>query len=361
MRSFRRPARGLGRPDQTRSRRGWIGYVGAHRTVPRRGREDSPWRFAASLAMLLAMALGAGLLVAGVTLPPRRPPQPPAAPAGELAAIPGFLPDASARPASPTHQTDSANDRVRADPPADADGYDDVAAGRSDTGSGQPRPEAAAGGGPSGPGGRGLTATRAPAAPPPIPTPPPPIEPPAPPAGDPPARAAEPSGTTSGPAEPASTALPALGRSEPLRIAIPAIGVDARIIGVGVDSEGGMEVPPLDQPMLAGWYRLGPSPGELGNSVLVGHVDTRRHGPGVFFDLGRLRKGDLITISRADGTRVRFAVDDVRLFPKSGFPSHAVFGTGDQSRLRIVTCGGRYDRSVRDYLDNVVAFASRVP
>lgn len=113
--------------------------------------------------------------------------------------------------------------------------------------------------------------------------------------------------------------------------------------------------------MLAGWYRLGPSPGEFGNSVIVGHVDTRKKGPAVFFNLGRLRKGDLITVTRADGTVVRFAVDDVRLFAKSSFPSQAVYGTGDESRLRIVTCGGRYDRTARDYLDNVVAFASRIP
>lgn len=319
--------------------------------------------------MLLAVALGAGLLTAGVTLPPPRPPQPPAAAAGDLADIPGFLPDTPAGPAAPTPGPDPTGSGVGSDRPSDAGG-DDEATGRHAFQAEQTRdPQVAAGVVPWRRDGRSLTATRAPAAPPPIPAPSRLTEPQPLPAGDPLASASEPSGTAPGPTqpgdagsgEPGGTDLPPLGRSEPQRIEIPSIGVNAQIIGVGVDSEGGMEVPPLDKPMLVGWYRLGPSPGELGNSVLVGHVDTRKYGPAVFFNLGRLRKGDQITITRGDGTRVRFAVDDVRLFAKSNFPSHAVFGTGDQARLRIVTCGGRYDRNARDYLDNVVAFATRVP
>lgn len=321
--------------------------------------------------MLLVVALGAGLLTAGVTLPPRRPPQPPAAPAGDLADIPGFLPVTPTGPAVPTPIPDPTGSGVGSDRPTDGGG-DDEATGRHAFQAEQTRdPEAVAGVVPWRRDGRSLTATRAPAAPPPIPAPPRPAEPPPLPTGDPPTTTSEPTGvpsgapqpggTTSGSGGPATPALPPLGRSEPQRIEIPSIGVDAQIISVGVDGEGGMEVPPLDKPMLVGWYRLGPSPGELGNSVLVGHVDTRKYGPAVFFNLGRLRKGDLVTITRSDGSRVRFAVDDVRLFAKSNFPSQAVFGTGDQARLRIITCGGRYDRNARDYLDNVVAFASRVP
>lgn len=344
--------------------------------------------------MLLAVALGAGLLTAGFTLPPPQPPQPPSAPAGELADIPGFLPDTATRTALPPRAgaaDDADAGRAGADDgrPAGPDDPGEGAAtgpGASGAAPGDPTPEQA-GTHRAEAGVRSLTATRAPASPPPIPpagsTP----------AGDDPAgvgpagvdpagagpagatgaagRAGTTSDTAGGTAAGGTTGRrdeagqpgepPTLPRVEPLRIGIPAIGVDAEIIAVGVDSQGELEVPPLERPMLAGWYRLGPSPGEPGNSVIVGHVNTRRYGRGVFFDLGRLRQGDLITVTRADGTVVRFAVDDVRLFPKPGFPSQAVYGGAGPSRLRVVTCGGRYDRNTRDYLDNLVVFASRLP
>lgn len=369
----------------------------------RRGGRPRPaaprWRLAASVAMLLAVALGAGLVTAGFTLPPPQPPQPPAAPAGDLGNIPGFAPattgppavsqdaERSGSPLSPGTDpggTSGDPDQGR-DRPPDAPAAPDTTAlpdsRDPDTGS-ERDPDTVR--------TRSLTATRAPAAPPPIPSAVPtqpagddaaaagddaaaagddtaanavprPGGPPMPPAGDPaapapPAAGGAPSagtGTTTGP--------PALARSAPRRIQIPSIGVNAEVIEVGVDRTGGLEVPPFEQPAQAGWYRLGPSPGEAGNAVIVGHVDTRKYGPAVFFNLGRLRPGELITVTRADGSTVRFAVDAVRLFPKAEFPSHAVYGSGGESRLRIVTCGGRFDREIRDYLDNVVAFASRVP
>ncbi|WFE65932.1 class F sortase [Micromonospora sp. WMMD714] len=154
--------------------------------------------------------------------------------------------------------------------------------------------------------------------------------------------------------------IPALPRSTPVRLDIPAIGVHADLVPVAGDPNGVLEVPPLDRPAVAGWYRPGVSPGEAGNAVLVGHVDTRE-GPAVFFALGRLRPGDAVRVTRADGRTVTFAVDGVGAYPKPSFPTGLVYGPGGPGpALRLVTCGGRFDERSRDYSDNIVVRATAV-
>jgi sortase (surface protein transpeptidase) len=147
-------------------------------------------------------------------------------------------------------------------------------------------------------------------------------------------------------------------RSEPTRITIPTIGVAAEIMPVGLDSEGGLQVPPLEQAQVAGWYSPGPSPGDNGNAVIVGHVDSYATGPAVFFRLGALRSGDTIQVTRQDRTVLRFAVDGVKSYPKGAFPTGLVYGPADQVQLRLVTCGGYFDDRNRSYPDNVIVFAT---
>jgi len=152
--------------------------------------------------------------------------------------------------------------------------------------------------------------------------------------------------------------LRGMERSRPVAIRIPAIGVDAPITPVGVDEQGMIEVPPVEQADLAAWYELGPSPGEVGNAVVVGHVDSYLVGKGVFFDLGALRPGDRVEILREDGTVAGFVVDGVASFPKDTFPTELVYGASDRPGLRLITCGGRFNRVTRDYSDNVIVFAT---
>ncbi|MEU1837686.1 class F sortase [Micromonospora chersina] len=150
---------------------------------------------------------------------------------------------------------------------------------------------------------------------------------------------------------------PVLPRSEPVRVTIPRIRVDADVVPVATDTSGALEVPPLDHPEIAGWYRRGPTPGEAGNAVLVGHVDSLR-GPAVFFDLGRLRPGDTVEVTRADGRVAVFTVDGVGAYPKERFPTERVYGGGAEARLRLITCGGRFDPRTGNYPDNIVVFAT---
>jgi hypothetical protein len=153
-------------------------------------------------------------------------------------------------------------------------------------------------------------------------------------------------------------AAAALPRSAPTTISIPRIGVQAEIMSLGTNPDGTVQVPPLDQAQRAGWYSPGASPGEVGNAVVVGHVDSAKLGPAVFFNLGSLKPGDTITVTREDGSQATFAVDEVKSYPKTAFPTELVYGPGDKPGLRVVTCGGVFDRSAGSYLNNIVVFAT---
>ena len=115
-----------------------------------------------------------------------------------------------------------------------------------------------------------------------------------------------------------------------------------------------METP--QDPAEAGWYRLGPTPGALGPAVIAGHV-TWNQVPAVFFRLAELERGDVVEVLRADHRVAEFKVTKVRSYPKSGFPTRAVFGPLAYAGLRLITCGGDFDSSLHRYSDNVVAFA----
>jgi sortase (surface protein transpeptidase) len=145
-----------------------------------------------------------------------------------------------------------------------------------------------------------------------------------------------------------------MARSTPVRIQIPAIGVDSKLMALGLRDDGSLEVPPTGFP--AGWFTQAPTPGELGPAVIAGHVDWAGS-PGVFFSLRDLAPGDTITVAREDGSRARFLVDSVQQFPKDAFPTDQVYADIDHAGLRLITCGGSFDRAARSYRDNIVVFA----
>jgi sortase (surface protein transpeptidase) len=116
-----------------------------------------------------------------------------------------------------------------------------------------------------------------------------------------------------------------------------------------------MPAPPEDEPEVAGWYEAGPSPGEQGTAVVVGHRDTSR-GPAVFAGLPELKPGRRVEVRRADGRTAVYTVDAVRTFAKEAFPDHEVYGPRARPELRLITCGGAYARRT-GYTGNVVVFA----
>jgi sortase (surface protein transpeptidase) len=148
------------------------------------------------------------------------------------------------------------------------------------------------------------------------------------------------------------------GGSPPVRLTVPAIGVETPLVRLGLEPDRTMEVP--DDFGRAGWFAEGPAPGQPGPAVIAGHVDSTT-GPAVFFRLRDLRSGDHIDVTRADGTRLRFVVEATRSFPKTSFPTGAVFGPTPAAELRLVTCTGTFDRARGSYRDNLVVFARLEP
>jgi hypothetical protein len=150
-------------------------------------------------------------------------------------------------------------------------------------------------------------------------------------------------------------ALVADGRSEqaaPARLRIPSVGIDTALATIGLDHDGTL-VPPADG---AGWFGDGPAPGDVGPAVVTGHVDGGG-APAVFFRLREITPGAEVLVERADGSTVRFVVATVARYPKNAFPTATVYGPTPGPELRLITCGGTFDRSRGSYRDDMVVSA----
>lgn len=145
--------------------------------------------------------------------------------------------------------------------------------------------------------------------------------------------------------------------AEPVSLVIPSIGVSSSLVHLGLTSGGALQVPPSTS--VAGWYAGSPRPGSIGSAVIAGHIDSV-HGPGIFFRLSQLRRGDRVYVRRADGTLAIFAVTQVQMYAKDDFPTTAVYGAVPDPELRLITCGGTFDYSTRSYLSNTVVYAKEV-
>lgn len=138
----------------------------------------------------------------------------------------------------------------------------------------------------------------------------------------------------------------------PLEVLVPKIGVRSELVGLRLNVDGTVQVPASYG--TAGWFRDGPAPGDPGAALILGHVDSTR-GPGIFFRLHELRKGDTVLVRRADGTTGRFLVDRLAEYPKARFPAARVYAGTARAELRLITCSGDFARG--HYLDNLVVFA----
>jgi hypothetical protein len=171
--------------------------------------------------------------------------------------------------------------------------------------------------------------------------------------------APQPSSAAAGALGPAGRGL-ALSRSLPVWVNIPAIGVKSRLLRLGLNSDGTMQVPSLTTSAdEAAWYKYSATPGQIGASVIEGHVDSYR-GPAVFFRLGALHPGDAVDVTLADGVTAIFRVTGVREYLKSNFPGKSIYGATGYAALRLITCGGTFDYATGHYLSSTVVFASLV-
>jgi hypothetical protein len=158
---------------------------------------------------------------------------------------------------------------------------------------------------------------------------------------------------------PAASGTPnaTLDLSLPSSIDIPSIGAKSTLVQLGLDANKSIQVPPVDKPQQAGWYKYSPRPGQVGPAVILGHIDGD-HQQGIFWRLHDVKPGAKVSIGRRDGTTVTFTVKKVDRVRKSAFPTNAVYGNTAGPELRLITCGGAFDATTGHYLDNVIVYAA---
>ncbi len=156
---------------------------------------------------------------------------------------------------------------------------------------------------------------------------------------------------------PLGSALPApLPESAPKPVGLVVDSLDisaAPIVDVGVEANGEMEIPGATE---IGWYRFGPTPGEAGSAVLAAHIAFNGR-DGVFRDLDDIEVGDIVEVLYDDGSSKRFRVTETAQYAKDELPVDRVFAKDGAAELTLITCGGDFNRSLRSYSDNVVAYA----
>ena len=145
---------------------------------------------------------------------------------------------------------------------------------------------------------------------------------------------------------------------QPTRLSIPAISVDAPVVPVGLEDDGGMEIP--HDIATIGWYELGVMPGETGTAVLSGHVDSREQGRGAFWDLRAMDVDDVVTVEHEDGTTSEWRVTGRTVYQKDELPIEDIFTRFGDTRLVLITCGGAFDNTTRHYEDNIVVYTEPV-
>ena len=173
-----------------------------------------------------------------------------------------------------------------------------------------------------------------------------------------------------GPAHPGTLGLPSTvpvgeghgatltaARSVPTELHIPAIGLAVSLASLGLNADGTVEVP--TDAARPGWFRLGPTPGQSGSAVILGHVDNY-HGPAVFYHLDKLKLGNHVDVTLADGRKLVFAVIGERMYKKTNFPDQLVYGARDYPALQLVPCGGIFDPQTGHYLSNIVVFTALI-
>lgn len=160
------------------------------------------------------------------------------------------------------------------------------------------------------------------------------------------------------PSKPIVAAPKFLASSEPIHLTLASQQIDVDLKPVGLAPDGSIEVPAVTE-WVAGWYKYSPTPGELGPAVIVGHVDSYE-GPSVFWRLRNVQAGEIVEITRTDGSVARFKITQLAEYDQNNFPTEAVYGNTDTAQLRLITCSGTFDSATQHYTQNTVVYAELI-
>ena len=141
-----------------------------------------------------------------------------------------------------------------------------------------------------------------------------------------------------------------------MRVRVPAIGVDANVVGLGLNSDSTLQVP--TDATDAGWWSGGAAPGRRGAAVIVGHVNWGGN-EGVFGRLHEIVPGQDVLITHRNGVTDHYRVTTTAIYPKISFPTRLVYGPLPYPGLRLITCAGSFDPTTGHYDENLIVFARR--
>ncbi|GAA5159230.1 class F sortase [Pseudonocardia eucalypti] len=150
------------------------------------------------------------------------------------------------------------------------------------------------------------------------------------------------------------TAIPPLDPSAPTEVRIDKIGASSSLVALGLNPDRTAAVPPVSEPKQASWYKFSSTPGAKGPSVILGHINGGGT-PGIFSRLHELKPGDQVSVKRADGKTAVFTITKLEQFPKGNFPTQLVYGDTPDAQVRLITCGGAFNRAAKSYIDNIIA------
>lgn len=142
-------------------------------------------------------------------------------------------------------------------------------------------------------------------------------------------------------------------------IKIPSINVYARVMQVGETSKGAIDVPGNVHD--AAWYNASAKPGQVGATVLDGHVSGWGTA-GVFHDIKKLSAGDTVQIVKGDNTILTYKVIKTVVYDAKKVDMQAVVNpvSKGKSGLNLITCDGHVKAGTSEYTQRVVVFTEKV-
>lgn len=130
---------------------------------------------------------------------------------------------------------------------------------------------------------------------------------------------------------------------QPRYIYIPTLGVNARVMSVGVNSRGSIDTPSnLND---TAWYDGSAKPGQEGQVFIDGHTSFNRHLNAAFNNLPKLKANDQVVIEKGNGERVSYRVVATKTVETGKVDMGEALNppAGAKKGLTLMTCTGTFN------------------
>lgn len=145
----------------------------------------------------------------------------------------------------------------------------------------------------------------------------------------------------------------------PRYIFIPSINVKAMVGSVGLTSGGAIGTP--DNVYNTAWYNGSSKPGQPGAMLIDGHVSSWT-ADGVFYNLKKLKSGEVIQIQRGDGLVITYDVVKSVTYPYNAVDMTAALAPVNSTKpgLNLISCTGDLIKGTSEFNARIVVFAQQI-